>query len=62
MYVWVDVRLLYMLVREGLTETVIFDQSPEKKMGEQAIYYVVECCSREKTKYKVLRLHHFGHF
>lgn len=30
---WVDVRLLYMLVREGLTETVTFDQSPEKKNG-----------------------------
>lgn len=41
MYVWVVRRLLYMLVREGLTETVTFDQSPGggKKNGRT---YVVK--------------------
>lgn len=38
MYMWVDRRLLYMLVREGLTETVTFDQSPEKKKWENKPY------------------------
>lgn len=30
MHVWADRSLLYMLLREGLTDTVTFDQNPER--------------------------------
>lgn len=30
MYVWADRNLLYMLVRESLTDMVTLDQSPER--------------------------------